>query len=85
MFINFLQKTEENLATQKEKLSQRFIGFARSMIDNLYDEKINDLSSTYNNLVYKLQRYSKLLICAFKIPSLKDMNDVYSHLNEPIM
>ena len=84
-FLRYLQRTEESLTTQKEKLCQRFTGFAKNVIDNLYDEKKSDLNSTHNKIVYKLQKTSKLIICANRIPSLDDISEIYEHLSETIM
>ena len=82
----FLQREESALATQKDKLTLRLTGFARSIVDDLHEKSDGiQLKRMHNLAVYKLQHAPKMVLSAHNWPKLSFLHDALNVMNEPIV
>lgn len=84
--IKYKQFIEKNITNQKEKLILRLTGFAKSIVDSLYEEKpLNTTGKLRNIFVYKLNYAIKMIISASMWPKSYYLRDMLDDVQDPIV
>lgn len=87
LLASFVQREEETMSTQKDKLLMRLKGFSKTIVDNLHDATTqhDKLRTTLNSIAYKLDVLSKNLVSAHIVPEIWRIAEFFEHIREPII